>query len=148
MIPTDVKVHTPLPTQEMLLRSVSLASLIGWVGIIYHTGFKNYEHYTPSVVEGTYRNWEKCCEVHERLAEMSEAIGVFRRMGVESLNSAVAQFQKWEAHAESLKQGDKLLQEPDNYEIENFFDADNIAEFAASVAKMQYAYNADLPDSL
>ena len=114
----------------------------GWVGIIYHSGLKNYELYTPAPVEGLYRDWQKCCDVQKRLAAMAEEIGQFRRMGVESEALAIAQFEKWKAHAASLRRCDQLLKEPDNDDIENFFDANNITDFGATVTEMRDAYMA------
>ena len=116
----------------------------GWVGIIYHNGLKNYEHYTPVGVEGIYRDWQKCCDVQERLAAMADEIGFFSKMGVESEAFAIAKFENWKAHAGSLKRCDQLLKEPENYEIENFFDANNITDFGAAVTQMKYAYHANL----
>ena len=120
----------------------------GWVGIIYHNGLKNYEHYTPVAVEGIYRDWQKCCDVQARLAAMADEIGFFCRRGVESETYAIAKFQNWKAHAESLKRCDKLLNEPENYEIENFFDAINITEFGAVITQMQFEHNVILTAQL
>ena len=75
---------------------------------------------------------------------MADEIGLFCKMGVESEALAIAKFENWKAHAESLKRCDKLLKEPENYEIENFFDANNITDFGAAVTQMKYAYNANL----
>ena len=134
-----------MPAGEPSVRSVVFNTPCeGWVGIIYHNGLKNYEHYTPVVVEGIYRDWQKCCDVQERLAAMADEIGLFRKMSVESEASAIAEFENWKAHAESLKRCDELLKEPETFEIENFFDANNITEFGAAVTQMKYAYNANL----
>lgn len=116
----------------------------GWVGIIYHNGLKNYEHYTPAPVEGIYRDWQKCCEIQARLAAKADEIGYFRWMCLESETHAIAQFENWKAHAVSLKRCDRLLKEPENYEIENFFAANNIKEFGTTATQMQYEYNANL----
>ena len=75
---------------------------------------------------------------------MADKIGTFCRRGLQSEAHAIAKFKSWKAHADSLKRCDKLLQEPENYEIENFLDADSITEFGAAVAQMQYKYNAIL----
>ena len=75
---------------------------------------------------------------------MADEIGFFSKMGVESETYAIAKFENWKAHAESLKQCDKLFKEPENYEIENFFDATNITKFGLAVTQMQFEYNANL----
>ena len=71
------------------------------MGIIYHDGLKNYEHYTPAAVEGIYRDWQKCCDVQARLAAIADLIGCFSRLGIESEASAISKFENWKAHAES-----------------------------------------------
>lgn len=118
----------------------------GWVGIIYHDGLKNYEHYTPAAVEGIYRDWQKCCDVQARLAAIADLIGCFSRLGIESEAYAISKFENWKAHAESLKRCDKLLKEPEDHEIENFFDDNNIINFGAAVTEMQHEYKANLTD--
>ena len=75
---------------------------------------------------------------------MVDDIGFFGKMGLESEALALAQFVSWKAHAESLKRCDKLLKEPEHYEIENFFDANNITDFGTAVTQMKYAHNASL----
>ena len=137
------------PWEEPPVRSVVFTiPCEGWVGIIYHYELKNHEDYTPVAVEGIYRDWQKCCDVEQRLAAMTDEIGRFRKMGVESEACAIAKFRNWKAHAESLKRCDKLLKEPEDYEIENFCDANNITEFAAAVTQMKYSYNANLSAQL
>ena len=63
-------------------------------------------------------------------------------------NLCHCQIPKLEAHAESLKRCDKLLNEPENYEIENFFDAINITEFGAVITQMQFEHNVILTAQL
>ena len=118
------------------------------MGVIYHNGCKDIEGYTPCVLEGIYKDWDRCKSIQRRLKAHSRDIGLFHKTGKESFQHALEFLGQYKALNESLRNSDTLLIEPAEHEVDEFFQPNKLSEFSQRVLQLQYHNQANLFNGL
>ena len=122
------------------------------MGVIYHDGCKDIEAYKPCALEGIYRDWQRCEDIHRRLQAtegMVDEIGSFHKQGIESEQSAIAFFQTMPAYSRAMATSDTLMAEPTEDEVDAFFQANQLSDYGQLVLHLMYRHSMDsLPDHL
>ena len=114
------------------------------MGIVYHNDCKDIEDYKPCALEGIYTNWERCVAIQERLKEHQTDIGLFHKTGKESFADALRFLRKYTAFEQSLRSEDVLLREPEDHEVDAFFETNQLSHFASKVTQLRYTNQANL----